>query len=150
MKNKTVVFIGHRACPGLTEHQLLLVIEKRIHEGYTHFLSGGMGQFDWLCARCVSSLKTRYPHLKNILIVPYVPFSIQEPSYFDEILYPVMLGQASFSSAIPKRNQYLVDHASLALCYVDHPWGGAAKTYQYARKKALKLINLGALSTDLP
>nr|WP_317412343.1 hypothetical protein [uncultured Solibaculum sp.] len=147
MKIKTAVFIGHRSCPDLDQRRVRHEIEKQIWDGTTRFLCGGMGQFDWICARCVASLKRDYPAVQSSLVIPYPSFSVLEPSYFDHILYPRELGQWDFKSVIPKRNQYLVDNASLAICYVNHDRGGAAKTYQYARQKSLKLINLGSLPT---
>ena len=49
----------------------------------------------------------------------------------------------NFKSAIPARNRYMVDNSSYAICFVTHSWGGAAKTYERAKKKKLKIINLG-------
>ncbi len=147
MKNKTATFIGHRSWPDLKERRVRQEIEKQIWAGYNRFLCGGMGQFDWLCARCLASLKRKYPAVQSSLVIPDPSFSILEPSYFDEILYPKELEPYPLGPSIPKRNQYLIDHASLAICYVNHTWGGAAKTYQYARQKSLKLVNLGLLPT---
>ena len=48
-----------------------------------------------------------------------------------------------FKAAIPARNKYMIDNASIAVCYVNHGWGRAAQTYRKAIKKNLKIINLG-------
>ena len=50
----------------------------------------------------------------------------------------------NFKSAIPARNRYMVDNSGYAICFVTHSWGGAAKTYERAKKKKLQIINLGA------
>lgn len=143
MKNKTVTFIGHSECIGLNENKVTNEIEKLVKKGYDKFLCGGMGQFDYVCAKCVYKLKIKFPGIKNYLIIPYLTFSIQESLYFDEIIYPKDFEKYHFKSAICKRNQYLVDNADIAICYINHDWGGAAKTYQQAIKKGLKIINLG-------
>lgn len=146
MKDKTVTFIGHNECFNLDEERLYAQIEQLILKGYTHFLSGGMGSFDWICAHFVYLLKERYPHIENILVIPYLTFKIRETKYFDSIIYPEGFETYHFKAAIPKRNQYLVDHSSVAICYVDHDWGGAAKTYERAKKEGIQIINLGQLN----
>ena len=40
---------------------------------------------------------------------------------------------------IPARNKYMVDQSQYAICYVDHGWGGAAQTYDRAKKKGLTM-----------
>ena len=37
----------------------------------------------------------------------------------------------------------MVNNSSNAICYVTHGRGGAAQTYEKARKKGLKIINIG-------
>ena len=36
----------------------------------------------------------------------------------------------------------MVDQADLIIAYVDHPYGGAYKTLEYAKKKQKNIINL--------
>lgn len=132
--------------PCLNTEHLNREIEKLILSGYTRFLSGGMGRFDWLCARLVYQFKEYHPHIENILVIPYLTFAIREPKYFDVILYPEGFEKYHFKAAIPNRNRYLIEHSSTAICYVDHDWGGAAKTYEKAEKAGVQLINLGRLS----
>ena len=52
-RSTTATFMGHSACYGLDEGRVLATIEQLIHAGITTFLCGGMGAFDWLCARQV-------------------------------------------------------------------------------------------------
>ena len=47
--------------------------------------------------------------------------------------------------AISKRNQWMVDKSDLVIAHVDHDWGGAAKTLEYAIRKKKSYINLGEL-----
>ena len=61
---------------------------------------------------------------------------------FDEIIYPDGFEKYYFKAAIPARNRYMVNSAAYAICYVTHDWGGAAKTYEYAKKKKLTIIDL--------
>lgn len=143
MGNQVVAVIGHSDCSGLKEEVVREAIKNLIGEGYEIFLNGGMGQFDWMCARILFEWKGQYTQIRSYLVIPYLTFSVLEPRYFDEIIYPEGLEQYYFKPAILKRNQYLVEQADTALCYVNHDWGGAAKTYRLAMKKGLRIINLG-------
>ena len=40
------------------------------------------------------------------------------------------------------QKKYMVDNSNYAICFVNHDWVGAAKTYDQAIKKNLKIINL--------
>ena len=42
----------------------------------------------------------------------------------------------------------MVDNASYAICYVNHGWGGAAKTYERAKKKGLNIINIATFNHE--
>ena len=141
-KETTATFIGHNECYGVKKSEIIKAIEKLIGEGVTDFISGGQGGFDRLSARCVFELKSKYPFVQNHLVIPYLSFNIFDKSIFDSIIYPEGFEKYHFKAAIPKRNQYLVQNAAYAICYVTHSWGGAAKTYEYACKMRLKIINL--------
>lgn len=141
-KKNTATFIGHRDCTDLNPEILRTEIIKFIEHGVTTFLNGGMGKFDWLCARIIFELKHDYPNIENYLIIPYLSFHIPPAPYFDDVLYPEGFEKYHFKAAISMRNQYLVDHSSYALCYVLHSSGGAAKTYEYAQKQDITITNL--------
>lgn len=143
MREKTCVFIGHGECYGVSLEQIEKELERLIDWGITDFLCGGMGRFDWMCAWAVYELKKYRKNIRCDLIIPYLTFRIPEFVYFDEILYPEGFEKYHFKAAILARNQYMVDHAAYALCYVTHRWGGAAKTYEKAVKQGLTMINLG-------
>ena len=40
----------------------------------------------------------------------------------------------------------MVDCADLVISYIDHDWGGAYKTYRYAKKKGKVVFNLAEFS----
>ena len=142
-RETTATFIGHKECYGVKSEDVRAEIIKLIEAGVTDFMSGGMGNFDWMCARIVYDLKKIYPQINNYLVIPYLTFSVLEEKYFDSIVYPEGFEKYHFKSAIPARNKYLVDNSVYALCYITHSWGGAAQTYDRAVKKGLTIINLG-------
>lgn len=143
MERKSATFIGHSECFGLESNRVRSEIIKLIETGVTDFYSGGMGDFDRMCARIVYELKRDYPQIHNCLVIPYLSFAVFEKEYFDSIIYPEGFEKYHFKSAIPARNKYLVDNSQYALCYITHGWGGAAQTYERAKKKGLIIVNLG-------
>ena len=142
-KETTATFIGHKECYGVEACDIREEVIKLIEMGITDFLNGGMGRFDWMCAKIVFDLKKDYPHIHNYLVIPYLTFNILEKKYFDSIIYPEGFEKYHFKSAIPARNKYLIENSSAALCYVTHSWGGAAQTLERAQKKGLHIVNLG-------
>lgn len=142
MRAHTCCFIGHSECYDLSEEWVRNAIEDLINQGVTGFLCGGMGNFDWMCARLTCGLKREHSHVRCDLVIPYLTFRVLEPKYFDSIVYPEGFEKYHFKAAIVARNRYLVDQSAYALCYVMHSWGGAAQTYRRAVKKELQIQNL--------
>ena len=139
---KSAVFIGHGVCYNFPEERLKEILIENIKNGVTHFYSGGQGDFDVLCARTVYRLKERYPHIKNYLVIPYLSFNVFDKTIFDEIIFPDFLEKYHFKAAIPQRNRYMVNCTDVAICYIQHGWGNAFKTFEYATRKKLKIINI--------
>ena len=143
-KERTAVFIGHGDCP-LSVEDIKPFIEQEIRNGVEVFLSGGQGRFDINAAYAVHKLKPKYPHIRNILCVPYHNFRIFDKEIFDEIINPVFSNSESYTgykTAIPKRNRYMLQSASTAICYITHISGGAYNTFKLAKKKKLAIINI--------
>jgi len=44
--------------------------------------------------------------------------------------------------AISKRNEWMVEQADVVVSGVDHDWGGAATTLQYAQRKKKRIISV--------
>lgn len=143
-KEKTALFIGNRDCYQVKEADIEQAIITAIENGIEIFLNGGQGYFDKTCAVIVHRLKKRYPHIKSILVIPYRDFRIFNDNLFDEIIYPFeahTFSYYTYKSGSPKRNQWAVDHSSVAICFV-YRAGGAEKTLEYAKKQNLKIIDL--------
>ena len=141
IKNKTAMFIGHGEIYkdiGLTVKREII---KLVEEGVDTFLNGGMGDFDMICANCVNSIKNIYPNIRQYLVIPYLTVKIKNKEKFDNIIYPD-LEECYYKAAIPKRNEWMIKNSSYAVCYIEHEWGGAAKTYKKALKEKIKIINL--------
>lgn len=140
MKEKTVVFIGHNDIMdldyGLLEKEIIGLIES----GYNKFFSGGMGGFDRTASGIIYKLKRKYPYIKNVLVIPYINFNIYDKSVFDEIIIPEKIEGLPYKASIIHRNRYMVDNSCVALCYIRYTFGGASKTFEYAKKKEIRII----------
>lgn len=146
----TVVFIGHGTVYRLDEDKLKNVIKTAIDNGADLFLNGGMGDFDYICARIVKSLQNEYPQIRSELVIPYLTFKPRSMDCFDSSVYPDGFEKYHFKAAIIARNKWMVNQSQIAICYVDHDWGGAIKTFEYAVKKGLAINNIGSFTYENP
>lgn len=143
-KEKTALFIGNRDCYQVKNADIERAIINAIENGIEIFLNGGQGYFDQTCAEIVHRLKKTYPNIKSFLVIPYRDFKVFNDSLFDEIIYPFeahTFSYYTYKSGIPKRNRWMVNHSSLAICYL-YRSGGAEKTLEYAKRHQLSIINL--------
>ena len=60
---------------------------------------------------------------------------------YDSSVYPP-IENVPMRFAINKRNEWMINQADLVIAYVDHTFGGAYKTLQYAKRKKKQIINL--------
>lgn len=105
------------------------------------FYLGGYGDFDLLAASVLHRMKSHHPHFETILVLPY-PDKKYDSYLYDTTLYPP-IEAVPRKFAILKRNMWMVDCADIVIAYVVYPWGGAFKTYEYAKRKNRNIINLG-------
>ena len=154
MKEKTVCFTGHREIPflkaGAIKHRLKNTIEELIGRGYCYFGAGGASGFDTLAAQVVLELKSKYPQIRLILVLPCLSqadrWSDKDKAVYedfksraDKVVYT---SQEYFSGCMHKRNRHLVDNSSVCVCYLMKKSGGTAYTVDYAKKNDLKIINV--------
>ena len=147
MQKKTCFFIGHREAPDSILPVLIDEVERHITVyGVNSFVVGHYGQFDTLAGQAVMEAKKRHPEVSLIMLLPYqnsgrptIP-----PEGFDNTFYPFGMERVPPRAAIPKANQYMVDHSDflIAVYMESHPRSGTAKTMEYAKKQGLKLIEI--------
>ena len=100
-----------------------------------------------LCAECINELKNDYPFIKSYLILAYIPgkrsqFGIDFYKRFDDIIYPE-IEKTPLKFAVIKRNKWVINKSDFLIAYVEHNWGGAYKTLEYAKKKKhMQIINI--------
>ncbi|MGM9937187.1 MAG: SLOG family protein [Candidatus Ornithomonoglobus sp.] len=138
----TVTFCGHGdySYGDDIRNRLRETVEGLIKQGADTFLLGGYGSFDMMAAHIVYDLKQKYPYIRAILVIPYLNREYNT-KYYDDTEYPP-IENVPMRYAIIKRNEWMVDRADVVIAYVNHDWGGAYKTLEYANKKRKTIINL--------
>ena len=122
----------------------MLINEFKAYE----FWVGNYGVFDKMSARVLKEIKKKYPDIQINLVVPYITTEItrNKQNYykdFDNIIVSEMSENTPPQYRIIKNNQYMIDNSDFLIAYVKYSWGGAAKTFEYAKKKGnIKIFNL--------
>ena len=153
LKERTVCFTGHRKIPpermDTLARRLKTILIDLIENGYQFFGAGGALGFDTLAAQTVIDLKTSYPHIKLILVLPCLSQADSWSSY-DQKVYEYIKAAADkvvytsreySKGCMHKRNRHLVDNSSACVCYLTEKTGGTAYTVEYAKRMNLRVIN---------
>ena len=152
MTSLSCAFFGHRnydyaPYKDKIKAQVVDLIENR---GVTTFYNGGRGSFDGICAQIVWELKTKYPHIKNVLVLSYVPdkdFMLGER--FDESVY-LLEKRVPMKFCISHTNRKLVETVDYVVSGVVRVYGGAKKACDYAERlcKTVFYVVDGTSSND--
>ena len=151
---KICFFTGHRELPPdkIDEIGNLLerALRKLIESGYTEFRAGGALGFDTLAAQVVLFLRSKYPHIRLVLILPCkdqakrwserdqrIYEAIKEEA--DEVIYT---SERYFRGCMQKRNRCLADGSNGGICYLTKRTGGTAYTVDYAAKQGKPICNV--------
>lgn len=153
-KLKTCCFTGHRKIPPEDfeeiSRRLEVTIIRLIEKGYVYFGAGGALGFDTLAAQTVLKLKTAYPNIKLILVLP-CESQAEHWQKEDIMIYEhikknadkvVYISKSYFRGCMLKRNRHLVDNSSACICYLTKETGGTAYTVNYAKNKMLTIYNV--------
>ena len=136
----TVTFCGHSHVSDAAELNVWLdrVLDQLAAEGADRFYLGGYGDFDRMAAEAVKAKKDERPGIEMALVTAYLGRHA-DGEFYDYMICPT-LKDVTQRSAIPKRNEWMVDSADVVVAYVTHDWGGAAKTLEYARLCGKRVI----------
>ena len=138
---KTCCFFGHREVTHNIRGRLTAIIEKLTTEnGVTNFYVGHQGQFDSMVYSVLKELKVKYPHIRYIVVLAYMPDEHIKKVYGEDTLIPDGMENVPKKFAISKRNDWMIQQSEIAVCYVHKITGGAAKFREKAEKKGLKIL----------
>lgn len=153
-REKTCCFTGHRNIPINEYENIQNVLEKTIisliKKNVCYFGCGGALGFDTMAALTILKLKTIYPHIKLILVLPCKSqtYKWQQKdietyniikSKCDKYVYT---SKYYYKGCMFKRNKHLVDNSKYCVCYKIKNTGGTAFTVNYAMQRGLNLINI--------
>jgi len=153
-KSETVCFSGHRNIPafelGSLKQRIQEAVRTAYNSGYRVFICGGARGFDTLAALEVLKHRSGHPDTRLVIAVPCLQQADRWPEK-DRKIYRSILGQADekvilsdfyYSGCMQNRNRYMVDSASLCICYMTRFEGGTWSTVRYAMRSALLVQNL--------
>lgn len=147
-----ITFCGHREI--FNENNLINkitnILNLKIKENDVTFYLGGYGKFDSIAKLCCLKYKQLHPKSKIYFVSPYLDSTyLNNKNSFtkslDGTIFPE-LEKVPKKFAILERNKWMVIKSDLIISYINYSWGGATKTYEYAKTKKKFIINLGTYS----
>lgn len=155
-KSKAVSFTGHRWSRIRTDRDTLLselyrTVSELYKAGYTTYLCGMAQGLDLLAAEAVC--RFRKEQAGDIRLIAAIPFRGQAERFSpeDKRLYNriaavserVILSEEYYEGCFHRRNEFLMDNASVVVAYWDGtPKGGTYHAVQRAERKEIPIINL--------
>ena len=142
MENRSCTFFGHRDTPNGIRPQLKAALVDLIeNQGVTQFYVGNQGCFDSMAIGVLSELIEKYP-IRFFVVLAGLPE--REDPYADRIptIFPEGLETVPRRFAIDRRNRWMIEQSDSVVTYVRHPYGGAAKIRELARRKGRQLIEI--------
>ena len=140
-----ITFCGHSSYTKSIqdEKRILDVLEKRVGDSLCDFYLGGYGAFDSFAYDCAKKFKKCHPNVKLIFVTPYLDesYNSSKRELFDLIVYPE-LEKIPKKYAISHRNKWMISRADIIIAYVSHKFGGAFKSYRYAKQKGKEIFNI--------
>ena len=143
-----ITFCGHSNFVGSEEYKnkTFALLNKLVGDEPVIFYLGNYGGFDKFAFSCCRSFKETHPNSTLVFVTPYrdqkyLAHHLPVDDEYDEILYPDIENKP-LRFAISYRNKYMVEKADVVIAYIDHSFGGAYKTYEYAQKKEKTIYNI--------
>ena len=140
---KSCAFFGHAKGDYQYQQNFIesMAEELIVYYGVTEFYVGMRGAYDFLCARVIYNLKQKYPYLRLIQVLSYIPQKKEyKTPYCDDSVY-LLVRNVPKQFAIIETNKLIVDKVDFIITGIEYDWGGAAKAVEYARKKKKEVIS---------
>ena len=155
---KRTTFAGHgyfQMANCEMKNLLIEAIKKEIKDGGLSFTVGTHGDFDKIALEALRTLRKEYQDLEievvltsmHYLVKKYAtgdPFETCYTPYDDVKTVYYDIEDVYYKNRIISSNRQMVDDSDILICYVDTEriHSGAKKTYYYAKRKGLKIVNL--------
>lgn len=166
-KTTAVAFSGHRTfkmsgaprglfdgagghSPEAIAERLRQTVRMLAGEGYRSFLCGMAEGFDMMAAEAVLELRGEFPGMELVAVQPFPGQASGFGQELQERYRRVLDSAAQVVTVCPhysadcfhRRNDLLVDHSSVLVCYYNGTKGGTAYTVKRALRAGLRVMNL--------
>ena len=144
----TCCFTGHRPeklnCPAeIVIEKVCNAIEDAFSDGFTEYITGMAGGIDIWAAEAVLELRKEFPQIRLICAIPFEGFERSWEDHWkkryqeilsssDEIYY---ISEGYDRGSYQKRNEWMIDHASMVIAGYTGAAGGTKNTLEYAKKQ---------------
>ena len=136
-------FFGHRDCPETIEPRLREVLtDLIINQEVDTFYVGNQGRFDGIVRSVLRELEQAYPEIHYAVVLAYLPGKTNENDDFSDTIFPEGIEAVHPRYAIEWRNRWMLQRADFVVTCIAHPWGGAAKFAEKAKRDGKTVINL--------
>lgn len=136
-------FFGHRDCPETIEPRLREVLtDLIINQEVDTFYVGNQGRFDGIVRSVLRELEQAYPEIHYAVVLAYLPGKTNENDDFSDTIFPEGIEAVHPRYAIEWRNRWMLQRADFVVTYIAHPWGGAAKFAEKAKREEKTVLNL--------
>ena len=146
---KTCTFFGHYKIEITDDlkHLLHTKIESLILDGFSTFLFGGLSEFDDLCYKIVSLLKTKYSHIERVFCFYNEKDLAKPPKWTKDLEYDrFTYFPLSFNwwyKRIYFRNCEMILNSDYVIFYVSHEENsGAYKALKFAKQNKKEYSNV--------
>ena len=154
----TCCFTGHRPEKLNVPEEIVIrklkdAIEDAYADGFSDYISGMSRGVDLWAADLVLELRKEYQNVKLICAVPYEGFEkgwhIELQEKYNEILHAAdevhFICENYSRGSYQKRNEWMIDHASMVIAGYTGAKGGTRNTLEYAKKQddyTIRLLDL--------
>ena len=140
----TCTFFGHSSFTKNIYEQVRNEILQLIDSGVTSFYVGNNGQFDYTVQKVLESISLKRSNFKYFIVLSRLSEAPLNGAT-SKTLFPEELECAMPRFAISKRNEWLISHSDIAICFVTHTFSNSHKWLEKSQRKGLKIINLSSL-----
>ena len=136
-------FFGHRDCPEMIKPYLREVLtDLIINQEVDTFYMGNQRRFDGIVRCILRELEQVYPEIHYAVVLAYLPGKKNEYEDFCDTIFAEGIEAVHPRYAVEWRNRWMLQRADFVVTYIAHPWGGAAKFAEKAKREGKTVINL--------
>ena len=137
----TCTFFGHASFSQPIFDKLEQVLLALIDSGISSFYVGNNGQFDYSVQYVLNKISQARSNFKYSIVLSRLNESALS-GVQSKTIFPEALEFSIPRFAINKRNNWMINNASMVVCFVTNKISNSYKWVEKARRKGLKIINI--------